>query len=473
MAPTQKNWYLAVDIGASSGRHIAGRVENNTFHLEEIYRFENGVTEKNGRLVWNHEKLFQEIIKGLRACYEKGIHPLSMGIDTWGVDFALVDDLGNLLDDTVAYRDNRTQGLSALVDEKMLYNHTGIQTQPFNTLYQLMALQKTAPALLNRARRMLLMPEYLHYRLTGKKMAEYTNATTTGLVNAASRTWDWPLIDQLGFPRQLFGPLHQPGTLVGFLHQHLAREVGFQTKVVLPPTHDTACAVAAAPIDKNSLFLSSGTWSLMGAEALIPNTSEESRLYALTNEGGVEGTYRHLKNIMGLWILHCLKKEAKDPSLTYGEMARQAQSVTLGPITIDVDDEGFLAPKHMGKAIEAYLKDRGHSLPTEPKALWRLVYNSLAKSYATTAKNLERLNRKAYHTIAIVGGGSQNALLNQLTANACGKTVTAGPIEATALGNLMAQMIAAGEVPSYTKGRELIARSFPIQTYLPGDKVSL
>ncbi|NLB90059.1 MAG: rhamnulokinase, partial [Clostridiales bacterium] len=311
-------YYLAIDIGASSGRHLIGWLQEGKIHLQEVYRFSNGPVKKDQHLVWDHQKLFQEIIHGLKACKAAGYTPTSMGIDTWGVDFALLDQKGSLLGDTVSYRDHRTQGFSELVNQEMLYSRTGIYPQPFNTLYQLIALRKEDPTLFAKGHRLLLMPEYLHFLLTGKIAAEYTNATTTGLVNATTRTWDKKILNQLSFPEHLFPPIQYPGTLVGTVRKEIAQEIGFSPLVVLPPTHDTASAVAAAPLTAESLFLSSGTWSLIGAETSSPNTSMESLHYGLTNEGGVNHTYRHLKNIMGLWILQCLKKEEADPHLTYG-----------------------------------------------------------------------------------------------------------------------------------------------------------
>ncbi len=461
-----KNIYLAIDIGASGGRHIAGWFDDEKIHLKEVYRFSNAPVWVNKRLHWNHERLFDEIIKGLKACSVLGMHPQFTAIDTWGVDYALVNRQGQLTGPIFCYRDERTQGLDQTLDEQWLYEKTGIQRQPFNTIYQLLATGRDDPLALDQAQQMLMLPEYFNYRLTGNKVAEYTNATTTGLVNAASRQWDQQIINKTGLPPQLFSPLMQPGTLVGSVKNTIAKEIGFSTNILLAPSHDTACAVAAAPIRQNSLYLSSGTWSLMGAEITRPITSSESLRHNITNEGGVAGTYRYLKNIMGLWILQCLKKEAQKP-VTYQEMAALAQMEPESETFIDVNNPDFLAPKHMGQAIDAYLKGLGRPPVKKAPQGWRLIFDSLAKDYQKTANEITALTGTSYQHIAIVGGGSQNQLLNQLTANACNKTVTAGPVEATAIGNLLSQMVATKEIPSYAYGRVLIQNSFNISTYYP------
>jgi rhamnulokinase len=459
-----QRYYLAVDIGASSGRHIIGWMENNKIRLEEVYRFENCTTEKNGHLVWDHESLFAEILCGLRACRDKGMIPVSMGIDTWGVDFALIGPDGNIIGDTVAYRDHRTKGIPDTLDDTMLYARTGIQRQPFNTIYQLLAVKQQSPAMLEKAEHMLLMPEYFQYLLTGNRVCDYTNSSTTGLLDAKTRTWDWALIRELGLPERIFGVLHEPGTGVGMLSAEIARQIGFTCQVVLAPTHDTASAVLSAPIDPFSLYLSSGTWSLMGAEKQQPLLTEQSRKAGLSNEGGVDKTYRHLKNIMGLWIIQRIRKELPT-KLSFPELAGMAMEAEYFTPRIDVNDESFLSPTHMTEAIHAYLKRTGQPLPQNAQELLSCVMQSLSESYAATVCELSELNKVPYNRVCIVGGGSQNDYLNRLTARACGMAVTAGPVEATALGNLAVQMIKDGRVADVASAREIIAQSFELKKY--------
>lgn len=458
--------YLAIDIGASSGRHIAGWIENNQIHIEEVYRFPNSPVFKNNQLIWDHKQLFEQIVKGLALCPQKGFLPESIGIDTWAVDFALLDENGLLVEPIVSYRDKRTENLRHMADEAYLYGRTGIQYQPFNTLYQLLAVKRDHPDNLLKAKHMLLMPEYFNYLLTGKMISEYTNATTTGLVNAETRNWDFEIINSLNLPQHLFFPLAKPGLIVGCLKKELEKQIGYNASVILPPTHDTACAVAAAPIGEESLYLSSGTWSLMGVENAFPITHEKSRICNFTNEGGVNNSYRYLKNIMGLWILQCLQKES-DSVFKPQTMSELAQKATPSCARIDINDESFLAPQHMGLAVEKYLKSTNQPIPKDEPSLWRLVFDSLADCYAKAVKEIESLTQKQYRHIAIVGGGCQNQLLNQLTANACNKTVTAGPVEATAFGNLLCQMVASKEIPSFDEGRQLISQSFKVKTYHP------
>ena len=313
-AKSMSKLYLAVDIGASSGRHMLAWLEDGKIRLEEVWRFENNVAPKNGHLCWNTEYLFGEILKGLKHCKELGRVPDYMGVDTWGVDFALLDAEGNRVGDTVAYRDSRTEGMDVElkkdISESELYARTGIQKQMYNTIYQLKSLLLSQPELLEQADRLLMLPDYFHYLLTGVKINEYTNATTGQLVNAATDNWDYELMERVGIPTRLFDELKMPGTVVGPFSPTIAAEVGFDCTVILPATHDTGSAVAAVPAtDDDFLYISSGTWSLIGAERREPNCSEESRLCNFTNEGGVEHRYRYLTNIMGLWMIQSIRRE--------------------------------------------------------------------------------------------------------------------------------------------------------------------
>ena len=462
--------YLSVDIGASSGRHILGWIEAGRLRLEEIYRFENKLARKNGQLCWDMEHLAEEVLRGLERCRELSNIPDSMGIDTWAVDFLLLDGEGNPLGDAVAYRDSRTQGMDklveALVSPQELYARTGIQKQDFNTIYQLMAVKTQEPELLDQARRLLMVPEYLTYRLTGKLENEYTNATTTGLVNAETKSWDLELLDRLGYPARLFGELRQPGYRVGGFTQAVKDRVGFDCDVLFPATHDTGSAFLAVPAKEGGVYLSSGTWSLLGTELTDPITTEESRRCNFTNEGGYQYRFRYLKNIMGLWMLQSIRREA-GPDLSFDALERAAREEEGFPSRVDVNHSCFLAPDNMGEAVRALCRQTGQPEPGSLGELASCVYHSLAESYAASVKELSVLTGKRYTAVNVVGGGSRDGYLNQLTANATGLPVYAGPTEGTALGNLIVQMLAAGEFPDLAAARKAIRHSFEIKEVFP------
>ena len=461
-----KCYYLAVDIGASSGRHILGCVENGKIVLEEVYRFQNGMTEKNGRKCWDHEALTQSVIAGMKRCAEIGKVPVCMGIDTWGVDFALLDKDGNLIGDVVGYRDSRTDGMDTLVEgivsPSELYQRTGIQKQIFNTVYQIMSVKEQTPEELERAETLLMMPDYLNYRLTGVKHQEYTNATTSGLVNVESGEWDTELLQTLGYSQKLFGTLSMPGETVGKLLPEIAAEIGYDLTVLHAPSHDTASAVLAVPIkSKKAAYISSGTWSLLGTEKTEATVTDVARGYNFTNEGGYEKRYRFLKNIMGLWIIQSIKKEAGKYS--FAELCDMARAVGETDLRINVNDKAFLAPKSMIDAIRAYCKCPDLSLDE----LLCCVYHSLAESYAQSIKELTDCTGVSPDALHIVGGGSQDDYLNELTAKSCGIPVFTGPTEATAIGNLLCSMLAYGEFSNVKEAREAVAKSFDIQTINP------
>lgn len=462
--------YLSVDIGASSGRHILGWIEAGRLRLEEIYRFENKLVRKNGRLCWDMEHLAEEVLRGLERCRELSKIPDSMGIDTWAVDFLLLDGEGNPLGDAVAYRDSRTQGMDKLVEAlaspQELYARTGIQKQDFNTIYQLMAVKTQEPELLDQARRLLMVPEYLTYRLTGKLENEYTNATTTGLVNAEAKSWDRELLDRLGYPARLFGELRQPGYRVGGFTQAVKDRVGFDCDVLFPATHDTGSAFLAVPAKEGGVYLSSGTWSLLGTELTDPITTEESRQCNFTNEGGYQYRFRYLKNIMGLWMLQSIRREA-GPDLSFNALEQAAREAENFPRRVDVNHSCFLAPDNMGEAVRALCRQTGQPEPGSLGELASCVYHSLAESYAASVKELSVLTGKRYTAVNVVGGGSRDGYLNQLTANATGLPVYAGPTEGTALGNLIVQMLAAGEFPDLAAARKAIRHSFEIKEVFP------
>lgn len=410
---------------------------------------------------------FRKSYRDCNAVNSLTVYPLSIGIDTWGVDFVLLDQLGKVLGNTIAYRDGRTQGMDAevykVIKEEELYRRNGIQKQLFNSVYQLVALQKQQSEFLNKAQNFMMIPEYLNFLLTGEKKNEYTNATTTQLVNAQTQDWDDELIEQLGLPQRIFGKLHMPKSSVGYLLPEIQKAVGFNAEVVLPVTHDTGSAVLAIPAnDDHSIYLSSGTWSLMGVERLIPDCTEKSRQHNFTNEGGYHYRYRYLKNIMGLWMMQSIRKEFKH-AYSFVELFTIAGIGSYFPSIVDVNDSSFLAPKRMIRAVQDYCEKTGQEKPETECELLYCVYNSLAKCYADTVAEIEEVTEKFYPRIHVVGGGCQDSFLNKLTAEYTGKDVYAGPIEATALGNLMAQMLKNNEFSDLVEAREIIAKSFNVK----------
>ncbi|MDL2293715.1 rhamnulokinase [Ruminococcaceae bacterium OttesenSCG-928-D13] len=464
-------YYLAVDIGASSGRHILGCVQDGRIELEEVYRFDNQLEEKDGTLCWDAEGLFAHIKAGMKECARLGKIPITMGLDTWGVDFALLDGRDRRLGACVAYRDHRTDGMDAAVDAIIpypeLYARTGIHRNIFNTIYQLMALKRKEPTLLSEAESLLFTPDYHHFRLTGVKKQEYTMASTSGLLNAKTRDWDTDIIDKLGLPKKLFGPIAMPGSTVGRLLPEVEKEVGFGCAVVLPASHDTGSAYMAVPAKSaGSVYLSSGTWSLLGLEIDTPILTDKARDSAFTNEGGYTGSIRFLQNIMGLWMIQSIRREY-DKKYSYAEMEAMAREATDFTSQVDVNDQRFLSPKSMKTAIRAYCMETNQPVPSSLGQMVQCVYVSLAACYARAIENLREITQKSFDAIHIVGGGSKDVYLNQLTADATGLPVHAGPIEGTVIGNLMAQMIADGAFSNLADARAAVARSFPLATFEP------
>ena len=463
-------YYLAVDIGASSGRHMLSHMENGKMVLEEIYRFPNGMTEKAGHKVWDVDRLFEEILTGMKKCLEMGKIPCSMGIDTWAVDFVLLDENDKMLGDAVAYRDDRTKDIDKavyqFVSETELYTRTGIQKQSFNTIYQLMAVKKQNWKLFTNAKTMLMIPDYFHFLLTGRKAQEYTNATTTQLINAKTKDWDYQLIEKLGYPQDLFLEIKSPGYELGDLSNVIQEKVGFNCKVILPPTHDTASAVMAIPTQADdALYISSGTWSLMGTELKEADCSAGSRKCNLTNEGGYDYRFRYLKNIMGLWMIQSVKKEiAQD--MSFAEICEMAAKADIESV-VDANDDRFLAPENMTEEVKKACSESEQQVPQSVAEVAAVIYNSLAKCYAKTAHEIGGLTGKKYSHIYVVGGGSNAAYLNELTAKETKMTVYAGPGEATAIGNIASQMIAAEELCNLKDARRCIFDSFEIKEYSP------
>ena len=463
-----EKYYLAIDIGASSGRHILGHLENGKMVLEEIYRFPNGMQEVNGEKIWDIDELFREVINGMKKCKELGKIPVSVGIDTWAVDFVLLDENNKRLGNAVAYRDERTKGMDALVYNKVpqdeLYATTGIQKQIFNSIYQLMALREKQPELLEKADTFLMIPDYLNFLLSGVKAQEYTNATTTQLVDPSTRDWDRKRMEVLGFPTNIFLPIQEPGTTIGRLSQEIKKQVGFDCKVILPATHDTGSAVVAVPSnDEHVLYISSGTWSLMGTELAKANCGKSAMLHNFTNEGGYNQTYRFLKNIMGLWMIQSVKREIAE-DLSFAEICQMAAECDIKSL-VDANDDRFLAPDNMTAEVQRACEESGQQVPRGIAEVAAVIYNSLAKCYATTLEELEEQTGCTYQNIHVVGGGANSDYLNRLTAQYTQRTVLAGPTEATAIGNLAVQMIAKQELKDLSDARHCIYQSFEIKEY--------
>ena len=463
-----KTYYLAVDIGASSGRHMLGSMEDGRMKLEEVYRFPNGMDNVNGTLCWDVERLFTEIKNGLKKCRELGKIPSFMGIDTWAVDYVLLDKEDKILGDTVGYRDSRTNGMDEEVYETIplsaLYARTGIQKQIFNTIYQLMAVKKLHPEYLEQAESILMIPDYFNFLLTGVKKMEYTNATSTQLVDPRTNDWDYELIDMLGCNSKMFRPVSMPGTVAGNFTKEIREEIGFDCTVVLPATHDTGSAVLAVPTnDDNAIYISSGTWSLMGIERKEADCSMASMQANFTNEGGYDHRFRFLKNIMGLWMIQSVKKEFEE-DLSFGEICERASKEKIASI-VDCNDNCFFAPKSMIKAVQDFCANTNQQVPRTVGEISAVVYNSLAYCYGETVKEIEAITGNTYDTIYVVGGGANAGYLNELTAKYTGKMVSAGPTEATAIGNIVVQMLQDGVFPDLPAARTCIGESFDISYY--------
>ena len=462
-------YYLAVDIGASAGRHILAHIEGGKIIAEEIYRFSNTPEALPGtpgalgcqggkRLMWNAKRLFREILNGLKKAGELGKAPYSVGVDTWGVDYVLLDEKDEPIGGVYCYRDGRTKSAVASVHRRVpfaeLYAKTGIQFQAFNTVYQLYDDKRTGRSA--KARSFLMLPDYFHFLLTGVKKQEYTNATTTGMVNALTHTWDEEIIEKLDYKKEWFGELAQPGTEAGEFTEEVASIVGYRAKVILPATHDTAGAVLSAPLEGQTPYISSGTWSLLGVEQTDAHTSEKARELNYSNEGSVNNTFRLQKNIMGLWMIQQVRHELDD-KYDFSMLASLARLNRVSDV-VDVNDEKFLAPSSMIEAINASV---GKQLSVGGLAY--CIFNSLAKSYAESLSALEELTNERYDTLNIIGGGSKNELLNELTAEYTGRKIVTGPTEGTAIGNFMMQMVGMGELSSVAEGRRIIKTSFDIR----------
>ena len=451
-----KTYYLAVDIGASSGRHILSHIENGKLVLEEIYRFENNLVADETGLVWNIDSLFAEVLCGIKKCKEIGKIPKSIAIDTWGVDYVLLDENRKEIKPCYCYRDSRTSTVidevESLVSPTELYAKTGIQKQNFNTIYQLYADKKSGKLL--NAKYFLMMPEYLSFKLTGVCKNEYTNATTTGLVNANAKTWDADIIYALGLTEVPFLPLSLPSSHVGFLSEDIQKAVGFNCAVLFAPSHDTASAVCACPMADNDLYISSGTWSLIGTEITEPILNDSARKLNFTNEGGIDYRFRFLKNYMGMWLFQNIRRNL-NKKLSYDDMMNLAKNCGEYKY-FDVNDSMLVAPKNMLEAIGKLINNDDLGL------ILNSAYHSLAKSYSEAVTEIETATGKRFNSIHIVGGGCQDKYLNTLTRDYTGKSVTAGPIEATATGNIISQIISDKKI-SLATARKIVKKSFDIK----------
>ena len=463
--------FLAFDLGAESGRAMLGRLHAGVLDLQELRRFPNEPIRSNGSLQWDIHRLWTEMKLALDGAADRRL--ASVGVDGWGVDYALLDDRGELLENPYHYRDARNEGMMDAIFERVsrekIYAITGIQFLQINTLVQFYAACRQSPEIVDRARSLLTIPDLLNYWLSGHLCSEYTVATTTQFVDARARTWAIGLLAELGLPTGVLTEIVEPGTIVGGVQPGVAGALA-GTPVVAPACHDTASAVAAVCAGGSRAFISSGTWSLFGTETAAPVITAQARDSNFTNEGGVCDTIRLLKNIGGLWLLQACRRQwaAEGRSLDYDTLLTAAAHEGLAFATLfDPDDDRFLNPADMGAEIVRYCRQTSQPEPSSPPAFARAILESLAMKYRVVLQSLEQLTGRRIDEIRIVGGGSRNRLLNQFTADATGRTVVAGPVEATALGNIAMQMLATGTVSSLAEARQIIERSFPLERFEP------
>ncbi|MCL2461832.1 MAG: rhamnulokinase [Defluviitaleaceae bacterium] len=466
------NHYLAFDLGASGGRLMAGVFDGERLALREIHRFPNETVKLRGHFYWDTLSLFREMKLGLRKAQSLGIRPKSLGIDTWGVDYGLLDRDGSLTGAPVFYRDSRTDGMiertGKIMPLREIYARTGIQFMDFNTIFQVRADMETRPAVWENARKLLFMPDLFGYFLTGETFNEYTISSTSQLLNARTRGLDAEILDKLGIPRYLFAGMAQPGTVIGNVDADILSEAGYgagEIKFVAVGSHDTASAVAGTPFGSaGGVFLSCGTWSLLGREVDAPIINDGTYAKNFTNEGGVGGKIRFLKNINGLWIIQKLR-ESWGGEVSFGEIALAARNARNKDFRIDPNAPVFLSPGDMARAVADYCESRGQGRPVGLGETAAAVYNGLTEEYGTQLKDLEELTGRETPVVTMVGGGIQDEFLCELTARVTGKTVAAGPVEASALGNIIVQMAAMGDIGGVEEGRAVIAGSFPRKIY--------
>jgi len=466
---------LAFDLGASSGRAIIGRLTDRKIEVEELHRFSNDPVQAGDRLHWDILRLLHEIKQGLLKAKHQGVALKSAAIDSWAVDFGLIGRGGELLGNPYHYRDRHTDGmmeqLFATLPAKEIFARTGIQFLPFNTIFQLYAMKQAGSVLLEQAESFLMIPDLLRYYLTGEKVNEFSNATTTQLYNPLQGNWDDELLEQIGVSRSLFGKVVQPGTQAGQLRTSLCEELGIGSlPIYAVAEHDTGSAVAAVPaLDRSFAYLSCGTWSLMGTEVQQPVINELASELNFTNEGGVDGTYRLLKNIMGLWLLQESRRawERSGHTYTFPELVKMAEDAAPFAAFIDPDDPMFLHPGDMPSQIRLYCERTGQKAPEGAGAITRCILESLALKYRYVLDWTEKLSNQCFNGLHMVGGGIHNTLLCQWSANAIGKPVWAGPAEGSAIGNLVVQWIAQGDLADIWEARQVIRESFPVTVYEP------
>ncbi len=461
--------YLAIDLGAGSGRVMLGRFDGERIAVDELHRFPNPGVSVLGSLHWDALGLYQQMLGGMQGA--TSADPVSVGVDTWGVDFALLDAAGQLVGNPFCYRDPRTSGKMAealeVVSRKQVFECTGLQFMEINTVFQLYAMLGTSA--LDSARSLLMMPDLFHYWFTGERVCEFTDATTSQCYDPRRRQWAWPVIEGLGLPTGIFGEVVDPGTVLGSLRSAIRDEFGLPAmRVVAPGSHDTASAVAAVPAASGDwAYLSSGTWSLLGVEASEPHVTETVLAKNFTNEGGVERKTRLLKNICGLWLLEeCRREWSKDGNVaSYEDLIAAAAASKPFRSVIDVDSPGFVRPGRMPARIADACLRTGQPAPETVGQFARAIFEGLALKYRLVLEDLAAITGKRPDVLNIVGGGSQNAMLCQFATDACGIPVVAGPVEATAVGNVLVQAIAAGRIGSLAEGREVVANSYPLARY--------
>jgi len=469
---------LAFDFGASSGRAILGIFDGNKLITEELHRFSNDPVNVRGNFYWDILRLFHEIKQGIIKCVNVGHKDIdSIGIDTWGVDYGLLDERGNLLGNPYHYRDTRTDGIMEevfkIIPKGELYQKTGIQFMKFNTIFQLYSTKLNTPSMLDQAKTLLFIPDLLNYFLTGVKVTEYSIASTSQLLDPQTRTWSDEILDKLELPRQMLTDIVPSGTIIGKLSKTLAQELGIgEVNVVASASHDTASAVTAVPAaNRDYVYISSGTWSLMGVEADEPIINEMSSQLAFTNEGGVSNKIRFLKNIMGLWLVQECKRQwnKEGDNCSFAELEKLAREAKPFVSFVDPDDDSFMTPGNMPEKIRAFCKKTNQPVPESKGEVIRCVLQSLALKYRKTVESLEQILGKELPVVHMVGGGIKDTLLCQFTANATGKKVIAGPVEATSIGNLMTQAMALSKINSLQEIRQVVKNSFETTEYLPED----
>lgn len=472
-----KHTFLAFDLGATSGRAVIGILTSNALETKEIHRFPNSIMELHGKHYWNVYSLYNELKKALAICAQQGIKPQSIGIDTWGVDFGYVAEDGSIVSLPRAYRDPYTKGapeeLFKTVPRNEVYSRTGIQVMDFNSLYQLFAAKREGCSALQNAKSILFMPDLLAYMLTGKMICEYTEASTSQMISPKTKQFDKELVEAAGIDSNILLPVVMPGTLAGELTDEIAAETGIgKIPVYAVAGHDTASAIAAVPAsDKEFAFLSSGTWSLMGIECEEPIITEETSRLNLTNEGGIDGTTCFLNNITGMWLLEqCLKEwDREGKHYSYSDVVEMAERAKPFISFINPNDPLFSNPSSMSDAIAVYCRNTGQEIPESHQQTVRCIFESLALCYRDTLENIQRVSPHAVKCLHIIGGGSKNRLMNQLTANATGLTIIAGPAEATAIGNCMIQARAAGLAGDRWDMRRIIRDTVKTETFIPQD----